>query len=256
MFKLVKLCSDFPDFIFILAFDKDQVGKLLSLQGVDPDFIEKIVQIDIELPLIDQDDIDNFVGESIQKLIKDLNLRLYQNSWERFAQIYNRAVSSHLIINLRTAKRYLNSVSFTVPILREEVDLADFLILEVLRVFYPRIYSGLPSYKKDLTSFEIAYGLDTMRKLRLAANKDIKEWIDEEVPDKKEAQVCEQLIGFLFPTIGAYFQNPSNPSIISRQDEHLANQRICAVEYFDLYFKFRVPKGEIPSRTLNSIEDN
>src|SRR6266511_2650867 len=233
MFKLVRLCSDFPNFVFVLAFDHGQVRKLIKSQGVDPDFLDKIVQIDIELPLIDQNDIDTFVGESLQKLIKDLNLRLYQNSWDRFAQIYNQAVSNHLINNLRTAKRYLNSVSFTIPIVREEVDFADFLVLEVLRVFYPRIYSGLPSYKKDLTSFEIAYGLDTMRKLRLAANKDIREWISDELPDKKEALICEQLIGFLFPTIGAYFQNPSNPSIISRQDEHLANQRICAVEYFD-----------------------
>ncbi len=255
MFKLVRLCSDFPNFVFVLAFDHGQVRKLIKSQGVDPDFLDKIVQIDIELPLIDQNDIDTFVGESLQKLIKDLNLRLYQNSWDRFAQIYNQAVSNHLINNLRTAKRYLNSVSFTIPIVREEVDFADFLVLEVLRVFYPRIYSGLPSYKKDLTSFEIAYGLDTMRKLRLAANKDIREWISDELPDKKEALICEQLIGFLFPTIGAYFQNPSNPSIISRQDEHLANQRICAVEYFDMYFKFRTPKGEIPSRVLNAIED-
>ena len=255
MFKLVRLCSDFPNFVYVLAFDHEQVRKLIKTQGVDPDFLDKIVQIDIELPFIDQNDIDSFVGESLQKLIKDLNLRLYQNSWDRFAQIYNQAVSNHLINNLRTAKRYLNSVSFTIPIVREEVDFADFLILEVLRVFYPRIYSGLPSYKKDLTSFEVAYGLDTMRKLRLAANKDIKEWIGDEVPDKKDGQVCEQLIGFLFPTIGAYFQNPSNPSIISRQDEHLANQRICAVEYFDMYFKFRMPKGEIASRIINSIED-
>jgi hypothetical protein len=255
MFKLVKLCSDFPDFIFILAFDKDQVRKLISSQGVDVDFVEKIVQIDIELPLIDQDDIDNFVGESLQNLIKDLNLRLYQNSWDRFVQIYNQTVSNHIINNLRTAKRYLNSVNFSIPIVREEVDFADFLILEALRVFYPKIFSGLPSYKKDLTSFEIAYGLDAMRRLRLDANKNIREWIVDEIPDKKEAQVCEQLIGFLFPTIGAYFQNPANPSIISRQDEHLASQRICAVEYFDRYFKFRIPKGDIPSQTINAIED-
>jgi predicted KAP-like P-loop ATPase len=256
MFKLVRLCSDFPNFVFVLAFDHEQVRKLIKSQGVDPDFLEKIVQIDIELPLIDQDDIDRFIDENLQKLIKDQSLRLANDSWERFVQIYNKVVSNHVINNLRTAKRYLNSVSFTIPILREEVDFADFLILEVLKVFYPRIYSGLPSYKKDLTSFEITYGLDTMRKLRLEANNDIREWIAMEVLGKREAQVCEQLIGFLFPTLGAYFQNPVNPSIISRRDDYLANQRICVVEYFDMYFNFRIPKGKISSRTLNTIEDD
>lgn len=255
MFKLVRLCSDFPNFVFVLAFDHEQVRKLIKTQGIDPDFLDKIVQIDIELPLIDQNEIDDFVGKSLQNIINNLNLRLYPNSWDRFAHIYNQTLSTHIINNLRTAKRYLNSVSFTIPIVREEVDFADFLVLEALRVFYPKIYSGLPGYKKDLTSFEVAYGLDTMRKLRLAADQDIREWIGKELPDKKDALVCEQLIGFLFPTIGAYFQNPSNPSIVTREDEYLANQRICTSEYFDMYFKFRLPKGEISSNILNEIED-
>ncbi len=255
MFKLVRLCSDFPNFVFVLAFDHKQVRKLIQSQGIDPDFLEKIVQIDIDLPIIDQNDIDSFIGENLQKIIKDQNLRVHQDSWDRFAQIYKQVVSSSIINNLRTAKRYLNSVSFTVTIVREEVDLADFLVLEVLRVFFPKIYSGLPGYKQGLTSFESTISLSTTRTLQLDAYKNIREWIAKESLDKREIQVCERLIGFLFPTMGAYLQSPANPAMITRQDDYLANQRICVAEYFDRYFKFRIPKGEIPSRVLNEIED-
>ncbi len=256
MFKLVRLCSDFPNFVFVLAFDHKQVTKLVKLKDVDPDFLDKIIQIDIGLPLIDQDEINKFIIESLQEIIDTHKLRLNQATWERFAQIYYPVFSVSLINNIRTAKRYLNSVSFTIPIVREEVDLADFLVLEAVRVFFPRVYMGLPKRKKTLTSFESAYGLDTMRKLRLAEQQAIRAWILEELPDKDDAQVCERLLGFLFPSVGAFFQNPTNPSIIMREDIYLANQRVCVDQYFDRYFKFQIPKGEISSNTISSTVEN
>ena len=256
MFKLVRLCSDFPNFVFVLAFDHKQVTKLVALKDIDPDFLDKIIQIDIGLPLIDQDEIDKFISESLQKIIDTHKLRLSQATWERFAQIYYQVLSISLINNIRTAKRYLNSVSFTIPILREEVDFADFLVLEAVRVFFPRVYMALPKRKKDLTSFESAYGLDTMRKIRLAEQQAIRDWIAKDLPSKDDVEICERLIGFLFPSIGAFFQNPSNPSIITREDIYLANQRVCVNQYFDRYFKFQIPKGEISSNIISTIVDN
>lgn len=256
MFKLVRLCSDFPNFVFVLAFDHKQVTKLVALKDIDPDFLDKIIQIDIGLPLIDQEEIDKFIVESLIKIIDTHKLRLSQATWERFAQIYYQVLSINLINNIRTAKRYLNSVSFTIPILREEVDFADLLILEAIRVFFPRVYMGLPKRKKDLTSFESAYGLDTMRRIRLAEQQAIRDWIGKELPNKDDGQICERLVGFLFPSLGAFFQNPANPSVITREDVHLANQRICVDQYFDRYFKFRIPEGEISSNVISTIVDN
>ena len=256
MFKLVRLCSDFPNFVFILAFDRKQVRDLISKQQIDPDFLAKIVQIDIELPLIEQDEIDAFVSKNIQNMINDLGLRLNPGSWERFARIYDQTLGEKLIVDLRKAKRYLNSLRFSMALLKNEVDFADFLILDALRVFYSKIHSGLPKYKKQLTTFEYAGGIDALRKQRLAELKDVKDWIASQYDDKSDIENCEQLLGFLFPTFGAYIQNPANPSIITRREEYLANQQICATEYFDRYFKFRLPKGEIPVSTLSAIEDS
>jgi len=253
MFKLVRLCSDFPNFIFVLAFDHRQVQELITQQNIDSDFIAKIIQLDIELPLIDQDEIDRFVITSIQLIINNLRLDIKQKTWDRYENIYYQVISSLLINDLRKAKRYLNSIMFTIPLVRENVDLADFLVLEAIRVFYPKIYSGLPLYRKELTTFE--YGIDPLRNQRLAELHKFQEWIVKELSEEKGTHICEVLIGFLFPPIGAYFQNTSNPSIITRQDEYLANQRICIPEFFDMYFKFRLPKGEISTTILEEIED-
>src|SRR5258706_14382868 len=255
MFKLVRLCSDFPSFVYLLAFDHQQVQKLIIKQGIDAEFLAKIIQIDIELPIIEQDDLDNFVEKSILSSVADMNLKVNQKTWSRFVDLYNQSLSSKLINDLRKAKRYLNTIGFTLSLVRDDVDFADFLVVEALQVFYPKIYSRLPFYKKELTTFESGYGLSPMRVLWLAELKEIKEWLTQELPDKTDRQVCEQLMGFLFPPVGAYFDNQQNPTIIVREDEHMANQRICIPQYFDMYFKFRLPKGEIPSLILNSIQD-
>jgi energy-coupling factor transporter ATP-binding protein EcfA2 len=253
MFKLVRLCSDFPHFVFVLAFDHKQVQKLIQKQGVDPDFLAKIVQVDIELPIIDQDQIDNFIFENFKGIIKNSGAEISQSSWDRFAKGYNQLISGQLIDDLRKAKRYLNSIGFTLSLVRENVDFADFMILEALRVFYPHIYSGLATRKKDLSGFDYGQAIDVFRKQKLSAFQDIRDWVGMELLEKANFQNCEHLLGFLFPQFNSYLQSPGNPSIIVQNDEFIAQQRICVPEYFDNYFKFRIPKGEIPARVINDI---
>lgn len=256
IFKLVRLCSDFPNFVFILAFDREQVRKLIELQHVDSDFLEKIIQIDIELPIIDQNDIDSFVISNLDKLFSEISLRIPRGTKESFFDFYYQAISNYLIKDLRSAKRYLNSVVFSIPLVMEEVDIADFLILEVLRVFYPMIYAKLPGYKKELTDFEFGSMDGYLRTQRLELKKGLREWISRELPNKKEAQNWEKLIGFLFPSFGAYITNPTNPSNFYLRDEYMAHQRICADQFFDTYFKFKIPDGGIPNRVFFLIEDS
>lgn len=256
MFKLVRLCSDFPNFVFVLAFDHKQVQKLIQKEGVDPDFLAKIVQIDIELPQIDQEQIDEFIIESLKKSLTVLKVEVNKNSFARFLSAYSQHLSGQIIDDLRKAKRYLNSISFTLALVKEDVDIADFLILEAIRVFYPKLYAGLPIRKKDLTSFDYGYGIDTLRKQRLAILQETKEWVERELPEKFDYQKCLGLIGFLFPIFGEYLTNPTNPRIVIPQDEFLATQRICLPAYFDMYFKFRVPQNEIPLKVVNTIVDS
>ena len=88
MFKLVRLCSDFPKFVYVLAFDHKQVENLIAQQKIDTDFLAKIIQLDIDLPLIDQDDIDKFVEKNIRTMLNDFKLIVNENSWDRFAGAY------------------------------------------------------------------------------------------------------------------------------------------------------------------------
>lgn len=53
MFKLVRLTASFPNVIFIVAFDRSRVEDALAEDGIPGrDYLEKILQVAIDLPVI------------------------------------------------------------------------------------------------------------------------------------------------------------------------------------------------------------
>ena len=53
VFKLVRLTANFPNIIYIVAFDRNRVEEALAEQGVPGrDYLEKILQVAIDLPVV------------------------------------------------------------------------------------------------------------------------------------------------------------------------------------------------------------
>jgi predicted KAP-like P-loop ATPase len=139
VFKLIRLCSDFPRFTYVLAFDQQQVrNALIHKLGIDPSYLSKIIQTDITLPAVDQTTIDEFADKSIDDIAAEAGIAFESDISERFGEIYRKAISASLISDLRTAKRYLNGFAFSMPLVKDKVNFADFLTLEALRVSFLR----------------------------------------------------------------------------------------------------------------------
>lgn len=263
--KLVRLCSDFPRFIYVLAFDPVQVSNILvEFAKIDPQFLSKIVQVDIKLPRVDQSSIDELVKQSLQNIVHEHEIVLETDLWDRFGPTYRSAMSGKILCDLRSSKKFLNAVAFSMPLMAGEVNIADFLILETIRVFYPVIYQDLPNYKKQLTSFDSLVAGDYERKERHKVFQELLEWTKNEVESiqfplhrSETAYISLQfLLTHLFPTLGAYISNPSNPTLIIFQyvrDEYRKGQRICVASYFDRYFRLRVPQDEIPTAVITNF---
>ena len=55
VFKLVRLTANFPNIIYIVAFDRERVEEALGEQGVPGrDYLEKILQVAVDLPVVPQ----------------------------------------------------------------------------------------------------------------------------------------------------------------------------------------------------------
>lgn len=258
IFKLVRLCSDFPNFIYVLAFDQYQVRNILEKQlEIDADFLEKIIQIDINLPKIDQTQVDSFVNDGINEIAELHQIHFEENIGERFGGIYQKYIKSH-IADLRTAKRYLNAASFSMPLVKGEVNYADFLALEFIRVFSPTAFNEIPKYEKELTSFDVMYigrGDNFHRRERFEIFQKFREWLRNNNDDEDLYRACEEIIGFLFPIFGAYIRNPSNPQYVTHdlRPAYERSQHIASPTHFKRYFRLQIDSGDIPTTIISSF---
>lgn len=252
--KLVRLCSDFPNFIYILAFDQKQVINILSnIENIDPAYLNKIIQVDIHLPKIEQSTIDNYVGMAIDSIAETNKINFESNISERFGPLYQDLINK-IIKDFRTAKRYLNAIEFSMPIIKGEINYADFLALEVVRVFFPIIYQGLQKFKYELTALDTQPLGEWRMRERKSSFDELEEWIEacstqnENRWNNKDSN--SKLIGLLrmmFPSFDSYKNNPQNPILFDQYkiQELKKDQRICLRSNFDRYFRLSISSNEI-----------
>ena len=213
IFKLVKLSGKFKNTIFVLSFDPNIIISYLKEEiFTDPAFLDKIIQAPIHLPAIDQDSIDRFLlySEPEQSHYSGID-RLFQKQEidqervhafdKEFPFLYKREIQK-LFPTLRQAKRYLNALNSTLPSVKNEVDLQDFLILEIIRVFFPDLYDDiwmhfwyyLPSWN-DWVLLASPFGA---RSKEEEMHKEIKSHVEEILKPLKEKAILLNLLQTLF----------------------------------------------------------
>jgi len=252
VFKLVRLSSNFKNTILLLCLDPTIVqGYLKDNLKMDPEFLEKIIQKPIPLPAIEQQYIDQFLDNHIEKLFDELVISKERREKlnKTFSLIYQTQVKK-IFKTLRRVKRYLNGLRSTLPPIKNEVNLHDFLILEVIRVFYSRIYHDIWHnpwfYIPSKWSTEI-YFLSPFAYLE--ANKKYKlinEHINEFIKNEKEGEVIKELLKDIFfievknALSGGGIEYGSDMAASYR-----AEKRITHPESFRKYFMLKVPSSDI-----------
>ena len=70
LFKLVRLTADFPNTTYLLAFDRPRVEAALGeTQGEGRAYLEKILQVTFDVPVLRGPDLTNFLLAEIQNAI-------------------------------------------------------------------------------------------------------------------------------------------------------------------------------------------
>jgi len=85
IFQMIKSLGDFPNTIYLLAFDKTVVINALEKvqEGYGAGYLEKVVQIPFEIPLISKQEVEHLLFSQIYELVKDLpETKWDQNCWE------------------------------------------------------------------------------------------------------------------------------------------------------------------------------
>ena len=157
VFKLVRLTASFPNIIYIVAFDRNRVEEALVEQGVPGrDYLEKILQVAVDIPAIPQEVLSRQVSSAIDGALAGIENPgpFDQEAWpDLFAEIIRP-----LIRSMRDVRRYAMVVRGTVAALGGQVALADVLALESVRVFMPDVFTRLHGSVDGLTTTSEAFG--------------------------------------------------------------------------------------------------
>lgn len=157
VFKLVRLTANFPNIIYLLAFDRLRVEQALGEQGIPGrDYLEKILQIAVDLPAVPADVLNSQIFKAIDATLAKVEDpgRFDENAWP---DVFMETIRP-LIRNMRDVRRYAAAIHGTVRDLAGQVALVDVLALEAIRVFLPDVFRKMHGAVDGLTSTSDGYG--------------------------------------------------------------------------------------------------
>lgn len=157
VFKLVRLTANFPNIIYLLAFDRYRVEQALGEQGIPGrDYLEKILQIGVDLPAVPDHVLNSQIFRAIDTVLEDIENpgRFDSDLWP---DVFMEVIQP-LIRNMRDVRRYAAAIHGTVRDLEGQVALVDVLALEAVRVFLPDVFHSLHLSVEGLTTTTNGYG--------------------------------------------------------------------------------------------------
>lgn len=150
VFKLVRLTASFPNLVYVLAFDRVRVEQALGEHGISGrDYLEKILQVVLDLPAIPRRLLDKQMIAEINRIVSDIQTAgpVQADAWP---DIYAEVIRP-LIRNMRDVRRYGLSAHGTLEALGGQIAVVDVLGLEAIRVFLPDVFSHLHEAAEGLT---------------------------------------------------------------------------------------------------------
>ena len=145
--QLVKNIADFPKIIYILAYDHDIVNKALNHTDGDNgrDFMEKIVQVPIQMPMFSEQDLLNYFDEELRKIIPEKSYTenkaiYYTTAGKAIENRIHKALLPYLR-SIRDCNRVLNAFQVRYLICSQFCDADDLLCIVVLSIYEPQLIS-------------------------------------------------------------------------------------------------------------------
>lgn len=232
IFQIVKSLANFSNITYILSFDKNHIYNSLNAHqflGSENDkynnvkeFINKIIQIPINIPSIRE----NHLKEIFKEKISDTFNYYSKNADKEIYKIINYILP--YINNIRDLNRYINLLTFNLSIIYDEIDVYDLSLLTAIQLFDNDLYKTIKNNKKLFIPY--------------INNNEDKEKLSKIL--KNTSKTTNLIIKELFPAID------ENKIHLNRNNN---NRRIAYYTYFDTYFTYNLDSTCISKKELDEI---
>jgi len=246
LFRLIKLTGDFSNTYYILSFDDEMVASSIGERYAEGNknsghnFLEKIIQVPLRIPQALSKNLMNYTFELINGILKENKIDLDDDE----ASTVGYQISQNLLLKIKTPRlaiRYSNSLSFLIPLLKGEVNIADLILFEGLKLFYPLHYDFI---KQNSEYFLDSYENRFSREKNTDKIEDFKKRLETLNQDlsKNEQKAIINLLKHLFPLIKEAIENHNSPH---RNENYTKEKRIASSKYFNRYFIYSVANDDI-----------
>ena len=241
IFRLIKVSASFKHTSYVLAFDDEMVAAALGERyggggaAAGRNFLEKIIHVPLHLPPAETIELRKMALEGIDAALSQQEISLSREDIERFTRSFIDAIESQMTTP-RQAKRFSNAISFALPLLKGEANSVDVMLVEAMRIFFPRLYATI----RDNPSLFLgsAHDRGDTNKRQTQLHNLVGPALDDVGVADKDV-VYRRLIETLFPRSGRTGYGDDWDSV------WINEQRICSPEYFGRYFSYSVPPGDI-----------
>lgn len=246
IFQLVKQVADFPNVIYLLVMDRNVVQRALAeVHNLEEgnEYLEKIIQVPIELPELSKHKLDGILLNQLNKIIVNTSseIKIDENYWTK---VFNDCISPY-ISTLRDINRVVNTFQFRYSLLYQEVSFEDMIAISTIEVLEPKLYKWIATNK------EVVCG--GMKRLINSINnkQDYKKLYSEEF--EKIGINPEKAINFLSTMFPVFFKDINGNAYYEKNNFDIRkNMRAAYGERFDVYFMTDLSDIKVSRNIINS----
>lgn len=244
LFTVIKALADFPYVTYLLAFDRKVATSAISEQtGLPGDrYLEKIVQVPFELPRVDRTTLRQALFVRLDAVMAGTPEGRFDSAY--WTNIFHAGLDPLFTVP-RDIIRLTNALSVTYPAIVGEVNPADFIAIECLRVFLPSVYDAIRTSPEEFTGYKVPG--DRHDNERAQAFHDA--WLSN-VPESLRSSTKE-LLQRLFPRLEGVWSNMHYTADALNQWRR--NLRACSPDIFPAYFRLSLPHGAVSRADLDAL---
>ena len=241
LFTVIKALADFPNVVYLLAFDRKVAAQAIEQQsGLPGDrYLEKIIQVPVELPLVDRVALRAALFKRLEEVLRETPEGSFDQA--HWTKVYHNGIDP-LIQVPQDVVRLTNTLKVTYPSVRGEVNTVDFIALETLRVFLPDLYDVIRANPNQFCSHSRD---DRDESDQNAARVFHEQWMSE-VPETLRGST-QALLEHIFPDIE---QGGRGSDWLA---ECRRNLHACHPEVFPTYFRLSVPPGAVSRSEMTAL---
>ena len=292
LLKIIRAADNYPKLSFVCAFNKkalvdalirhqvmDRVALDFSASGASPlkgslsgevsandtrsgyEYLEKFFPVQIPVPKLDNAQLANEFNARFNRFAERQGLSMLPADTEAFDKEFNPLWKSRFRLalnNLRKMNTYFNALNSSFSIVKKEVNVIDFMCIELLRQIDPEVYEQV--FKRPSLFYYPAWDIQLWGEHFMIDDKeeDVRLKLGYEQVFRNlhgpEREFTLSLLSSLFPKMRKFhpvrgLSSHGNPDELEADNE----KRIYHPAYFMTYFSLHVEEGYFGAKELEEL---